>query len=211
MKKAFLVVLLIACLAIAGWNGYLLFTGQIDPLVGWILLAVSIGVVLWNTSVLRRAFRIRAGTVFAVLVVTTLAAGTVAAFQGIEPFAGIKDFAVSGISDILAVNDDAAARRTVRATIGAFNQGRGDRLANLTTSAVRDELMLMYFGGALFGGVRIIDYSLSMVRSGDDASGPWSEVRVRGGLWTAFGVDVYDAVFFVRKIGNDWIVTSISS
>ena len=211
MKKAFLVVLLIACLAIAGWNGYLLFAGQIDPIAGWILLAVSIGVVLWNTSVLRRAFRIRTQTVFAVLVVTALAPGTVAAFEGIEPFAGIKDSAVSGISDVLAVSEDAAARRTVRATIGAFNQGRGDRLANLTTSDVRDELMLMYFGGTLLGGVRIIDYKLSTVRSGEDASGSWSEVRVRGGLSTVFGVDVYDAVFFVRRIGNDWIVTSISS
>ena len=62
MKKAFLVLLVIVCLSVAGWNAYLLFTNQTDRLIGWIILAVSIGVLFWNISVLR-AYRIGAGSV----------------------------------------------------------------------------------------------------------------------------------------------------
>lgn len=89
MKKVFLVLLLIVCVAVAGLNVYLLFTSQIEPLIGWIILAVSIGVLFWNISVLR-AYRIRTGPIVAIFLVVALIAMTVSAFAGIEPFAGLK-------------------------------------------------------------------------------------------------------------------------
>jgi len=99
MKKAFLVLLVVVCLAVAVWSAYLLFTNQTDPLTGWIILAVDIGVLIWNTSVLR-AYRIRAGTVVAVFLVVALMAVTVGAFAGIEPFAKFKDKVIDSFSGL---------------------------------------------------------------------------------------------------------------
>lgn len=90
MKRAFLIVLVIVCLAVAAWTAYLLFTNQTDPIVGWVIFAVDIGVLFWNISVLR-AYRIRAGSVVAVFLVVALIAMIVSAFAGIEPFAGFKN------------------------------------------------------------------------------------------------------------------------
>lgn len=99
MKKAFLILLVIVCLAVAGWNAYLLFTDQIDPVTGWIILAVSIGVLFWNISVLR-AYRIRGGTVVAVFLIVALIAMTVSAFAGIEPFAGLKNKVIDSFAGL---------------------------------------------------------------------------------------------------------------
>ena len=71
MKRAFLIVLVIVCLAVAAWTAYLLFTNQTDPIVGWVIFAVDIGVLFWNISVLR-AYRIRAGSVVAVFLVNNI-------------------------------------------------------------------------------------------------------------------------------------------
>lgn len=90
MKKAFLILLVIVCIAVVVWTAYLLFTKQTDPIMGGVILAVDIGVLFWNISVLR-AYRVRAGTVVAVFLVVALIAMTVSAFTGIEPFAGLKD------------------------------------------------------------------------------------------------------------------------
>ena len=210
MKKAFLILLVIICLGVAVWNAYLLFTNQTDPLIGWIILAISMGVLCWNISVLR-AYRIRTGTVVAVFIIIALIAMTVSAFAGIEPFAEIKDSLVFKVTGLFAVGEDAAAQRTVRATINAFNQGRGDRLADLTTSAVREELMGVYGWGVLLGGVQIVDYDLSILRGSEEWQVGTCEIRVRGGLKTVFGVEVYDEVFFVTNVGDDWIVTNMLS
>ena len=86
MKKTFLILLVIVCLAVAAWNAYLLFTNQTEPLTGWIILAVSIGVLVWNISVLR-AYRVRARTVIAIFVIIALIGMAVGAFAGIEPLA----------------------------------------------------------------------------------------------------------------------------
>lgn len=206
MRKAFLVLLVLVCVAVAAWNAYLLFTDQVDTLTGWIILAVSIGVLIWNVSVLR-AYRVRTGTVVAVLVVVALIAVAVAAFAGTEPFAEVKDSLWFKVSGIFAVSDETAAQRTVRATIDAFNKGRGDRLVDLTTGRVYDELMEEYGWGILWGGFTIVDYKLSTLRSDQGAY----EIRVRGGLRSGFGVEPYDRVFFVMRIGDQWIVTGIRS
>lgn len=90
MKRAFLILLVIVCLAVVVWTAYLLFTHQTEPVLGGIILAVDIGVLFWNISVLR-AYRITAGTLVAVFLVVALIGMTAGAFAGIEPFAGLKD------------------------------------------------------------------------------------------------------------------------
>ena len=52
-RKLFLDVLVIVCLGVAIWNGYVLFTHQTDPVWGVVMFLVAIGVLIWNTSVLR--------------------------------------------------------------------------------------------------------------------------------------------------------------
>lgn len=96
MKKALLILLVIVCLAVAAWNAYLLFTKQTEPSTGWVILAVSVGVLFWNISVLR-AYRIGSGTVVAIFLIVALLGMTVSAFAGIEPFAGIKTRIVDGV------------------------------------------------------------------------------------------------------------------
>lgn len=90
MKRTFLILLVIACIAVVVWVAYLLFTNQTDPVMGGIILAVDIGVLIWNISVLR-AYRIGSGAVLAVFLVVALIAMTVSAFAGIEPFAGLMN------------------------------------------------------------------------------------------------------------------------
>jgi hypothetical protein len=130
MKKAVLVLLVVVCLAVAGWNGYLLFTNQTDPLIGWVILAVSIGVLVWNISVLR-AYRVRAGTVVAVFLVVALIAMTVSAFAGIEPFAGLKNKVIDSLPgliarydvEILPSQEEVADNWAIRLNGGGWNGG----------------------------------------------------------------------------------------
>lgn len=104
MKKAFLILLVIVCLAVAVWNAYLLFTNQTDRLIGWIILAISIGVLFWNISVLR-AYRIRAGTVISIFLIIALIGMTVSAFAGIEPFAGLKSRILDSFAGLISRYD----------------------------------------------------------------------------------------------------------
>jgi hypothetical protein len=99
MKRAFLILLVIVCVGVAAWTGYLLFTHQTDPVMGWVIFAVDIGVLFWNISVLK-AYRVRAGTVAAVFLVVAVIAMTVSAFAGIEPFAGLKTRILDGLGGL---------------------------------------------------------------------------------------------------------------
>jgi len=104
MKKAFLILLVIVCIGVAVWTAYLLFTNQTDPVAGGIILAVDIGVLFWNISVLR-AYRIRPGTVVAVFLVVALVAMTASAFAGIEPFAGLKNKVMNSLPGPISTYD----------------------------------------------------------------------------------------------------------
>ena len=94
-----MVLLVIFCLAVAIWNAYLLFTDQTDALAGWIMLAVSLGVLLWNISA-ARAYRIPTRTVVAGIVIVALLAMTVSAYAGIEPFVEVKATLVESLAGL---------------------------------------------------------------------------------------------------------------
>jgi len=85
MKKAFLILLVIACVAVVVWTVSLLFTHQTDPVIGGIILAADIGVLFWSISVLR-AYRVGAGTVISIIVVIIILATTIGALSGVTPF-----------------------------------------------------------------------------------------------------------------------------
>ena len=130
MKKAFLVLLVIVCIAVVVWTAYLLFTKQTDPIMGGVILAVDIGVLFWNISVLR-AYRVRAGTVVAVFLVVALIAMTVSAFAGIEPFAGLKNKVMDSLPGLIARYDveippsqeEVADNWAIRLNGGGWNGG----------------------------------------------------------------------------------------
>lgn len=90
MRKFFLALLVVACLVAAAYTGYLLTTGQTDPIVGAIILAVDIGVLVWNISVFR-SYRVRFGSILAIFMVTALVASSICAFAGIAPFSDAKE------------------------------------------------------------------------------------------------------------------------
>lgn len=104
IRKSFLILLVIACLAIVGWASYLLHTGKITPLVGGIILAVGIMVLLWNISTLKRY---RAGTwaIVSILLLVALVGATVSAFAGVEPFEGYKDNIVDYVTGLFLKYD----------------------------------------------------------------------------------------------------------
>jgi len=99
MRKAFLVLLVIACLAAAAYTGYLLYTRQTEPIVGGVILLIDIGVLVWNISILRR-YRVSFGTVFTIFLLTALLVSTVGAFAGVAPLADAKDRVVTILGDL---------------------------------------------------------------------------------------------------------------
>jgi uncharacterized membrane protein (UPF0136 family) len=119
MKKAFLILLVIVCLAVVVWTAYLLITNQTDPIMGGVILAVDIGVLLWNISVLR-AYRIRGGTVVAVFVIVALIAMATSAFAGIEPLATYEKNVVGWFSGISVTSNNPSG--TYVATVLGFEQ-----------------------------------------------------------------------------------------
>jgi ribosomal protein L37AE/L43A len=88
--KAFLIFLLIACLAAAVWAGYLLFANRTDPVIGTIIFVADIGVLIWNISVLRK-WGVRARTIVAIAVVIALLPATTGAFADIKPFSTARN------------------------------------------------------------------------------------------------------------------------
>src|SRR4030042_6100837 len=205
MKKAFLILLVIVCVAVVVWTAHLLFTNQTEPITGGIILAVDIGVLVWNISVVR-AYRIRAGTVIVVFLVVALIAMTVGAFAGIEPFAGIKDSVVYRIANIFEQGEDAAARKVVRATIDAFNKGRGDELADLTN----EEVYKVLVGGGSSSVLHpmwlfeeIVDYELTTLESDQNRS----VILVHGGVRERLmgSVRPYDYAYVVTLSDSHWL------
>lgn len=215
MKKAFLILLVIVCAGVAAWNAYLLFTDQTDPPTGWVIFAVSVGVLLWNISVLR-AYRVRARTAVVVALVVLLLAGTVGAFAGVEPLAEIKntltakvEALVRGVADP-ETKAEPEALEIVRAVITAYNEGRADRLANLTTSGAYSTLTSFWSDHWQIGLAKIVDYNLTIIHS--DVPNRVHFVRVQGGIkdigWPV--VYPYDATYVVRVEGGNWLVTEIN-
>ncbi len=212
-----MILLVIVCAGIAAWNAYLLFTDQTDPLTGWIIFAVSVGVLLWNTSVLR-AYRVGVGRIVAVTLVVILLGGTIGAFAGVEPLAGIKNTLASKVAplggDMAAPETESEAMQVVQAVIRAYNEGRADRLADLTSSQVYKALTSWTFGGSvshlLVGLGQIVDYDLTMIYS--DTWNRRYSVGVRGGIkelgWPV--VYPYDATYEVGLEGGRLVVTQIN-
>jgi hypothetical protein len=145
MKKGFLILLVVVCLGVAAWNAYLLFTNQTEPLTGWIILAVSIGVLVWNISVLR-AYRVRAGTVISIFVIIALIGMAAGAFAGIEPLASYAERVTVWFSSISPASNNPSG--TYVATILGIEQ----------SITFRGSTVEFY---DVLGGKRIFEFSIS--------------------------------------------------
>jgi hypothetical protein len=157
MKKAFLILLVIVCIAVVVWTAYLLSTNQTDPVMGGIILVVDIGVLIWNISVLR-AYRIGGGTVIAAFLIVALIAMTVSAFAGIEPFAGLKEEAINHFSGVTAGYDveiSPGQSKAVDDWLFSLNGG-GWKGGNLTVKITITNLSSrrIFDAADLLGGIR---------------------------------------------------------
>lgn len=118
MKKPALYVLLFACLIITIYSAYLLFNNHSDPIIGTIVLAISIVVLLWNWSLAKkRRRRINIASIIGVSLLVALLGGTTSAYAGFEPMSSAKDKVINW------VNTEAAAiiesmDKTTSATTG---------------------------------------------------------------------------------------------
>jgi hypothetical protein len=90
MKKALLTLFILICLTATIYSGYLLFTKQITPITGSVLLAIGIIVFIWSFSLARR-HNISGGVIFIAIIIIALFASTTGAYAGYEPLSSTKD------------------------------------------------------------------------------------------------------------------------
>ncbi len=98
-KKFSLFLLLLVCIAVVPYTGYLLYEHRINPLTGGAILLINISALLWNVSLLRK-YRVGFGSLFAIFVFVALICSTVCAFAGMEPFAETKQRVIEFVGDI---------------------------------------------------------------------------------------------------------------
>ncbi len=96
-KGAVLAVIFAACMAVAGWTGYLAYGPAMGFAAGAAILAADVAVLAWAMSLIRQhqasAFKLTILSSLVVLIILTLTA-----YSGIEPFSGAKDWIASGLS-----------------------------------------------------------------------------------------------------------------
>lgn len=89
--KLLLCLLVIAGISIIVWTGYMLFTGQMSPVIGTIVFLAEIGFFIWIIIVLRSSrFKWRKPS-FKLVFFSVLVIALVCAFAGIEPMSSVKD------------------------------------------------------------------------------------------------------------------------
>ena len=91
IAKLLLCLSVIAGISIIIWNGYMLFTGQMSPVIGTIVFLAEIAFFIWIIIVLRSSrFRWRKPS-FKLVFWPLVAIILVCAFAGIEPMSSVKD------------------------------------------------------------------------------------------------------------------------
>ena len=92
MKKGWLTLFTIICLATTVYTAYLLFNGQVSPTAGSVLLSVGVVLSIWSISLTRkRKYQLGGGTVAAIVIIVALLAGATGAYAGYEPLVGAKE------------------------------------------------------------------------------------------------------------------------
>jgi len=97
MFKLLLILLVILGLIEATRRAYFLFTHQIDPTLGTVILLLEVGFLIWIISVLRsRRYRYTKPG-FKLVLFSLLGIALVCAFAGIEPMSSVKDTATTWV------------------------------------------------------------------------------------------------------------------
>ena len=99
IKKLLLDLLVIVCLSVTIWNGYLLFTYKLDHLWGVAIFLVSAGVLIWNIKIIRNTNWKYKSPKFKWVFLIAIGILFVCAFGGIQPLSNIKDGAINAITD----------------------------------------------------------------------------------------------------------------
>ncbi len=97
-RKLFLDVLVLVCLVVAGISGYRLFyEHSVDIVWGITVFLVSIGVLIWNASLLRSSKLAYKRPSFKLFFFLLLGVFLVLAFAGVQPLASYKDAAIDEV------------------------------------------------------------------------------------------------------------------
>ena len=89
--RLLVVLVVIAGLVAVPWTGYLLFTHQMDPVIGTITFVVEFGLLIWLVRVLGSSRRMSAKPSFKLVFFSVAGIALVCAFAGIEPLASYKN------------------------------------------------------------------------------------------------------------------------
>lgn len=112
MKKVLLTLFIFICLMATIYSGYLLFTKQLAPITGSVLLAVGIIVLIWSWS-LARKHRLSGSTAVIAIIIIALFASATGAYAGYEPLSEAKDKITSTFQNIeVAITDKEPTKLT---------------------------------------------------------------------------------------------------
>lgn len=107
MSKFFIRILVLACLLIVVWTGYVFFHNEATVING-VILVVDIGVLIWNFSVMRK-MHIGFGSVVLTGAIIAAIALPAMAFANIEPAKSWKDSLLQQTQSITSVTTNVAS------------------------------------------------------------------------------------------------------
>lgn len=117
--KTFLILLVFACISFVGLTAYLLYKVQINTITGIILLIITIGVLIWNISSIKK-YRVHTWTLISLFLVVALIGSSVTAFAGVEPLSNVKNQIEYYIGSFNIGSSDIQARIIPEGESGSF-------------------------------------------------------------------------------------------
>jgi len=100
-RRLFLVLLVIACIALAIWTGYqLFFLHKLAPLIGSIIFIADIGVLIFDICILRNKYYSARSPNFFIVFISVLAIFLILSFAGVQPLYSYKNNALTSIADV---------------------------------------------------------------------------------------------------------------
>lgn len=101
IRRLLLVLIVIACIALAIWTGYqLFFLHKLAPLIGSIIFIVDIAVLICDIYILRNKYYSNRSPNFFIVFVSILAIFLILAFAGVQPLSSYKNNALTSIANV---------------------------------------------------------------------------------------------------------------
>ncbi len=116
-RRLLLVLLVIACIALAIWTGYqLFFLHKLAPLIGSIIFIVDIGVLIFDICILRNKYYSTRSPNFFIVFISVLAIFLILSFAGVQPLYSYKNNALTNIANVFKNTSASKTKETPSTT-----------------------------------------------------------------------------------------------